>query len=567
MSYIHLTQERWFIFWSGIGPLFAMALVLLLAFFPTPIAPLLALTILLGLPACWIDKKWGMLATTCMLAILSFCFFDTFAKNPLWFSGVAFSILLTLYIFSHSIDEILVAIDKSGKSSGPLLTTIENYQSEIESLRNSQFTERQAFQEKIAQLSQELGVLQRSNQQLKTSIENAQVEMETIKKENILAKEEAAAFKIELETKSVKDEHVLQELLEKRKEVFLLRDQLQELQNEPKMQAANRTELDQNWQELLNKKDQDLFNLQFRLESALEDIQVREKEIEKFQEQQNELKNAQETAFSEIESLRKEKDFLEFTVHRLQNEQEMIPSLINDKEQLESSIQEAFKELEIVRHQLNAHEQASMTFNSERKALESSFQKVKKELEEACHQLKAQENVNIVLQSEKEQQLQKALKELEDVRLQFKACEQEGLVYKEEREALKKSLQEASKELDEARHQLKENVALANFPEASHDWKQENALRRRAEGMYLQLKGQFSEKAAILDETRRQLFHIQEHLLQVQRDLKEQDLFAYSPESKALIQHILKMQNFYDRKEKFYAAEIEVLQEIITKLS
>lgn len=49
---------------------------------------------------------------------------------------------------------------------------------------------------------------------------------------------------------------------------------------------------------------------------------------------------------------------------------------------------------------------------------------------------------------------------------------------------------------------------------------------RRLEGLYQQLRTQFSDKSKILDDTRRNLFHTQEELSALQKDLKEIELYG-----------------------------------------
>ena len=84
--------------------------------------------------------------------------------------------------------------------------------------------------------------------------------------------------------------------------------------------------------------------------------------------------------------------------------------------------------------------------------------------------------------------------------------------------------------------------------------------------MYLQLKEQFGEKSLVLDETRRQLFRTEENLLQLQRILKEHEEFSLDPQVHRLTQHILKMQEQFNREESYYQTEIDELHDLIAKL-
>ena len=168
------------------------------------------------------------------------------------------------------------------------------------------------------------------------------------------------------------------------------------------------------------------------------------------------------------------------------------------------------------------------TLKTENEFLGLTIHKLKNETEK----LQALENEKIKL----EQALNTACQELEITRLN--------------------ALKDVEKEISTPIHESQgENV------------NQEYSLRRRAEGMYIQLKEQFNNKSNILDETRRQLFHAQESLMALQRDVKECEQFRNDPHMQNLINHILKMQQHTDHREKSHKSEIEHLEGIIEKLS
>lgn len=458
---MNLTSGRLFFLWSVIGPLLALATLLLMLYNPTPLTPFFALTMACGIPACWYLKKWGAVIAAFVLTFLIFFNANAMAEAPIWHIGIALSITLTLFITNSSFEETASIAEEFSVHSTSSQKTLEQHKLDLENLNFKHQNELQTIQKKMDAYSQEL----------KDAVEKAKMEVLIARKDSDQTKNEAESFRRELEAKTIKEEHVLQELLEKRKEVFQLRDQLQEtqeeLKNRPKEMENDQdnTEL-QNLQDLISKKEQDLFNIQFRLDSALEDIQKQEKELSKFHDVEIMQKKLQLEMSDKIETLKREKELFELTINKLQHETEQLFSLKQEKEKLEDSLNTTLKELENVR------------------------------------------NV---------------------------------------------ATQEAAKE----------HPAILSDPILS----QESGLRRRAEGMYLQLKEQFIGKSATLDETRRQLFHTQESLLQLQRNLKESEQYSPNPQVQSMTRHILKMQNQFDRKEKIYFAEIDILHDIITKLN
>lgn len=387
-------------------------------------------------------------------------------QNSFWYMGIAFSVFLTLFITKNSFEEALKVSEEFSKSSASDQSALERNKADIEDLKRAHQSDLAFHNKKLEKLDQELKNAQEKNLQLEESVKRTNVEIQASKIEIDNAKSEAETIKKELEAKIVKEEHVLEELLEKRKEVFMLREKLQELQQieiKPVQVSEEITAELQNLRDLLNRKDQDLFNLQFRLDSALEDMLQQEKELSKKQEEERNQKKLELEMSEQIDIFKREKDLLELTIYNLQNENAQFLVLKKEKEKLEDSLNSALNELEMVRT-------ASLS---------------------------------------------------------------------------KKEIMENTEESHLA---------------------QEKLLRRRFESMFLQLKGQFNEKAASLDEARRDLFHTQERLLKLQKDVKEYEEFSLNMDIKGLTRHIIAMQRQFDQSEKRYNQEIDHLHEIISKL-
>lgn len=86
---------------------------------------------------------------------------------------------------------------------------------------------------------------------------------------------------------------------------------------------------------------------------------------------------------------------------------------------------------------------------------------------------------------------------------------------------------------------------------------------RRYLGLYNQLKEQFAQKGATLDETRRELFWVKEQLSACKRESEERVIFARQVEQERLIDHILIM----DKQLCRYEAENEALQNLVSCLT
>jgi hypothetical protein len=471
---INLARERQIFLWSVIGPLLALATALIMLLHPTALTPFFSLTLLLGLPACWYFKRWSLSTAAFALSFLLFFHASTIANDRLWHIGIAFSILVTLFVTTRSFEEASNDVEELSENSTSVSKRFfEESAAEKERLNFQYQSELHALRSQLENLKIELNSANETSSHYLELAEKAKREVLLSKNDMAEAKMEAENLRAELEAKVIKDEHVLQELLEKRREVFQLRDMLLEVQNEVKEPPAenhakqHESEL-QNLQDLVHKKDQELFNVNFRLDSALEDIQKLEKTLVQSQDEEQQLKKMKEELAARIETLKREKEYSELTIHKLQHETEHLIALKQEKDRLENVLNASILELKTAR--------------------ESAMQPPP--VEEQLQLIKASDPL------------------------------------------------------------------LA----------QESNLRRRAEGMYLQLKEQFNEKSAILDDTRRQLFHSQEIILQWKKSSKEREQFSPDPQVQSLTKYVLRMQNQFERTLKNYQSENETLHEIITKV-
>jgi hypothetical protein len=93
----------------------------------------------------------------------------------------------------------------------------------------------------------------------------------------------------------------------------------------------------------------------------------------------------------------------------------------------------------------------------------------------------------------------------------------------------------------------------------NHIWQE----MRKAQGLYFQLREQFEQKSLMLNQTRREMFFIQEEVQNLQKEKTEIQLYQYSEQEKALIEHILKMEQSHKNNVKYLEVEIDMYLDFV----
>ncbi|MBN9377833.1 MAG: hypothetical protein BGO14_04145 [Chlamydiales bacterium 38-26] len=697
-----LTREKQLFLWCVLAPLLALLTISILLVRPGPLNPYVALTMVLGIPACWYLKKWGFVIGFLAVSVLLFTFSSSWAQEKIWYSVVMASTLLTLGIAYFSLEEAENLVQEN-LLQGSAEDVEKKEKEDLRIIQTQHQSEISHFQTKIDALSKELESYRTQCSDLKSLLDKTKSQEVDAQQEIAHLSQQIESFRLDLETKNLRDEHLLEELLEKRKEVLELRDQIHE--KDVDLETLNReivvlknelyeiqAELDskatkderifeellENRKEVLHLRDlldeanEELKNRPVEIrnsvdESALEDLKklhetnldVYRKNIETLEEQ---LKSSQDEAL-ELSKLKQEINQLEEAYKQRPTEIKYVQdetALASLREEYQERILAYEDNIETLSHELKAskeksqHLEAAMeaaraeihVFRHEIKRYQQDYDLLKNEktlqsqqLEHALNQL-SDENLRKqqmqqelqaqvqalsknmsekelelqglqVLMSKKEQDLfnlqfrldsahediQKLQVQIADhenkqmhdqhvknewiekidllinekekleLRLHQLSLEVERLpVMNEEKNKAEKAFQEISAELQQTQQILNQVLEDQQKTKALSS-SEESSLRRRAEGMYLQLREQFNEKSAVLDETRRQLFHTQEALLQLQNTLREQEQFSTHPAVHELIQHILKMQKSYSLLKKQYESEIGDLHEIVSLLS
>lgn len=509
-------QERQVQVWALIGPLLMM-LALLLIIFKAPINHLnLPLMALIGIGLCWKWKLKGLAVSIGLLAaVIVYQYAGIPVEDRLWHIGIALAISLTFVVTALSFEEIEAIIKSMDVESN---SRLDNLLQLDEKLKAAQDT----YQAEAKQWALKTDV-----QQMETA--NIRARLESYEKLISIAREEL------VDTHS-QQEKLLEELFQKKHEVALIHERLDSAQNEIKDLSAKHFEMAHGMPEKLEeqqaKYSHELALLQSQLEEARLSAAEAFKHAEEYKQELSATKELVDSSNSmsqmaqdeqllhqavvqemsdHIETLNREKELLTTSLERLQEEFESLRIKDQQKSHL---VEETRGKLAMAAQQL-AHWQESMThFN----ALNEKFENTQAK----CKDL---ENGNNIL-----------LKKVEDLNA--------------ERESLLKLAEE-------------NRIALENdMPQTT----EMDPAQRRVEGMYLQLKGQFNEKSAVLDETRRDLFHTKEQLQVLQKELEESLEFDRSEWDAAIERHLLLIEKEYLEEKMALIDEIDSMQEIISTL-
>ena len=152
--------------------------------------------------------------------------------------------------------------------------------------------------------------------------------------------------------------------------------------------------------------------------------------------------------------------------------------------------------------------------------------------------------------------------------IQLNAADLENIKQKLAEEVKKTQLYETEVQFSASRLQALENeLALKSKQEPlqvmniekTEEWRS----IRKAEGLYHQMREQFEEKSNTLDQTRKELFHAEEKLLKLQRELDERGVYGFAQDEKDLLDHIIHTERFHTSNSEVLQKEIKALEAIL----
>lgn len=402
MIALNLSRERTFFLWNVVGPFLALFTVLLMLYHSSPLTPYLGLILAFSLPLCWYLKNWTAVGVGVLLSFLLYFQYDLIQGQAIWHLGLVVSIVTTLFLTSRSFDEAQDMLKDFSGSSDDSKQEIEQLKTEVEQLKFKSIQETHAKQKIIDALSQELKINLDHKDRLEKSVEQTQNESLIAKNELDSARVELEATRIEFENSKIKVAHDLDELLDKRREVLELRDELAELHEELRVRplevkneaidsSESLKEVDE-LKELLSRKEQELFNTQFKLDSALEDIQTSESELVRLQNEEINQKNLNNEVADQLEIVKREKALLEQTLNKLQIENEHLQSSKEDSFAQQQSFNEVQQQLTVLqakyKHELHLKEDELKNLQSRFNQIEGDKAKAVQSIEEANRKIK-----------------------------------------------------------------------------------------------------------------------------------------------------------------------------------
>lgn len=226
---------------------------------------------------------------------------------------------------------------------------------------------------------------------------------------------------------------------------------------------------------------------------------------------------------------------MENTIQSLVNTdtEKQLKRISEEKNQLETQFSTLLQECKVIRQ----NEQQS----------QEKCQKQLKEIVEQC----SQEKESLLRTSKAE--YEKIHHELRQAKQDIQRYAQEKIEDQSKEEQLKLKLQEIEKELMGLK---------AKEPKNSNPI----GHTRTFEDMYLQLKQQFQEKSDLLDSTRKNLFKVQEHLIGLQKENEQKDVFEQAEEDWIVLKNFEQACRELDALKNEYHQEIYELHALIDKL-
>lgn len=325
--------------------------------------------------------------------------------------------------------------------------------------------------------------------------------------------------------------------------------------------------------------------LQLEKEQAVQELEVFKKEFKDVQARA--LRSQEESARLQAEKITlesnltktqevlKEKEALQTRLSALQAELE------NVRKQRSTEYAELNTQLTNLRNKADALTAEKEALHSQRNTLQSELETIRKQSSSEQHALHAQltqlQNRAEALSAEKETlnvQLSHLQTELENIREQHKQRSTEYAELNTQLTNLQNKADSLSVEKERSLQELQalraERDSIARDIQANghsfEGFSSEAAAWRQAEAKYTQLQGQFADKSAVLDATRRELFVTQEKLLQLQKEMEESQTYTINEAEAALTQQLIQLDTQAKSELADYQKEVAALHEIITAL-
>lgn len=519
-------------FWALVGPLITLLTFVVLLKKTTTGSLYLPILILIGFPICWKWKIRGFaIALGALFAFFVFSYGNIPIEDRFWQFGMGMAVTLSFAVTALSFEEVDALIRSLQVESTSRLTNLLHLDEKFKASEQKLYEECEMLKGQVEAFSAELH----------------EKEVLTQRQEKLIQ-----IVRNELMTLQAQHEGLLNELFQKREEVK--RMQAQEAVSLP-------TEVfDRHVDE---EKIAEITQQLHLKEIAFTQLEEEFKQLHKNLEIQSEMRNQQEVL---VEDLRELLSLREAVLKQRESELVQAQAHVKEKQLLEANLEHLKKEFETVQYKnlelSEAHQRKVLLLTQAVEKTENELSMHKTVIEEMKACLTAQEGD---LNEYKAKALSlEAGKSQETDHLQTQLNEKSELL------ALSQAqIQQLSVEKDvlvEKLSQLSQVIPQAKATDSSAELIEADRALRRIKGMYEQLKSQFHEKSQVLDETRRQLFAVEEKLLLSQIEIQEKERYEYSELEAELEKHLIATHKASKKMYQEACQEIEALHEIISNL-
>ena len=492
-----------------IGPASVLLTIFALVIKESPFYIDLSVTALVGVLLCWRLKSVGLyLASALLGTVLAYNFFLDGTPLTLWEAGLGASLQLTFVLTALASLELAEAFQQACKAvSVNALNEVEEWKVKIsEALvgKDAAVSESESFKNKLLKLQDALKLKTEQSEMFERLLEMARTEMtETAKgKENSdrqYLEQKNLTLSVEATVADLNHFITLQteEVTDTRRLISKLENELIEAQKE--ITAKN---------QLAQKQTLAVMDLEWKLEQFNNDGDVAERieEIERYK---------------SLASESKEK--LEVLERKISESEASAIGHAEEIERYKSLASESKEKLEALERKISESEESASGHAEEIEALERKIADSVQEIEH--YKSMAGDSAGKV--EALGQQLEDLIDRLKNIQVE------------------NDSLQ---KELDAVLKPGNEPVSQGDTKELS-----------RVMGLYTQLRSQFSEKSQNLDDTRKLLFHSQENLLSLQKEIEEKYVYDQEQSVASYEKHNLELMAQIKRLE----AEVAELEELL----
>ena len=514
-------------FWILVGPILLIIAMLAVLIKGDPKDWILAIIAVFGIPCCWKWKRPGFLAAIGLLAV-AFFFQMTVAtiEERFWIlalsTTIAMGFIVTALSFEEA-EEIIQSLEVESKSR------LDNLFQLDEKFKEAQFS------------------FQKERELLTAKVKQAQVEAEE-KSQQLSSYEKAIGLaKGEIAAAQANREKLLQEVFDTRHEAMLLQQKLEEMHQQ---QMAV---------ESLQAKEEEFIILKSQLQTASEEIQFSQKQMEKYALELAALKEVSE--FHEATALQaQEEQILNQAI--LQEMSEHIESLTREKDLLESTLARLQTELESHLTYTQSLKAIAERREQELQIEKASYEEYKITSEGKVKMFSAQIEDLSFKWSQATQQIAQWQHQLSELQNKLNAQQAEIQSMTQEKSSILQSLEEKKGLILTLEEKNAELQVLQAVPSSVND--ERNAAR--AEAKYAQLRQQFEEKSSVLDATRRELFLTQEELLRLQKEMDEMHVFEINETEAKLQDFLISMEKDLSHKEMEHQDEVQALHDVISSL-